>query len=184
MPHFEGMKCARPAHSDRVRKIGPDGQRQRAPGSRPSVTQVDRLQRGAIAGGIGVQAGSEAGLRAVAPSPAAPMAGRLPAWTPAELGTNRTCGRFVGTRQSILVSLSDVDGGARSAGQTIRIGASAVPVVHARVLAVAGRAGMVPLVYAGGWTGCAAIEDASRADWRTPGRCGTRHLLSSCGPPD
>jgi hypothetical protein len=75
----------------------------------------------------------------------------------ADLGVNRTCGRFVGARWSILVSLSDVDGRARTAGRTIES-------EHRRPLGfmrgssplLGGRA-LVPLVYAGEWVGCGAI---------------------------
>jgi hypothetical protein len=80
---------------------------------------ADRLQRGAIAGGIGVRAGSEAGATRCGDLPAARMAGRLPTRTPANLGANCTSGRFVGARWSICASHCDVDGRTRTAGRAI-----------------------------------------------------------------
>jgi hypothetical protein len=109
----------RPAHPGRGCNVGLNGQDYGATWLPCMCDHTDRLQCGAIAGGIGVRAGSEARRRAAAPLPVARMAGRRPTWTLANLGTNRTSGRFVGARWSILASLSDVHGRARTAGRTI-----------------------------------------------------------------
>jgi hypothetical protein len=115
--------------------------------------------------------------------PAARMVGRLPTRTPANPGANRTSGRFIGASWSIVVSLSDVDGRARTARRTIESEHVAGPMGACAVLAVPGRPGAGASGYAGERVGCAATGMSHALAGGRLGDVVRATCRPSCGPP-
>ena len=141
---------------------------------------ADRLQRGAMAGGIGVGAGSEAGPRAVAPSQ------RL-GWRVDYLrGLRRARAPTTPPAASLVLNGPSSHRSSTWMGERGQRGGRSIeaPPAHRGACAVARRCwrmGVGSPDCADGWVGRAAIGMPSW--WSTHGWCAARHLLASGGSP-